>query len=437
MRVLFLTHRLPYAPNRGDRIRAFHMALVLATHADLEIVSLVHDRGEEDRADLLRALGARVTTLRTAGSRNLIRGALTLTGHRPLTHALLDAPGMAAKLRALTDARPPDVVLAYCSGMARFALEPPLARHPFVVDFVDVDSEKWRSFARGSAAPKRWLYAREARCLAQFERVAALKAHATLVVNEREGERVARLAPEAVVHVLPNGIDAARFRPPGPPVEQPRVVFCGVMNYRPNVEAVRWFARDVWPLIVARRSDAQLVIVGSNPTREVRRLAARDKTIEVTGAVDDVRVHLWRAAVSVAPLLTAQGIQNKVLEALAAGLPAVITETVSEGLPAGVRAGCFVADGADDFAGRVTHLLAMSGEARRSMAASANLTALTWDRQFADLVPILEDAAAGRKSTVARVDLSAGDGTAAAYGAGSRRSIQTSALAAAPRGSHR
>jgi polysaccharide biosynthesis protein PslH len=392
VRVLFLTHRLPYAPNRGDRIRAFHIIQALRGQVDLDIVSLVHDRDELAEAQRMRDAGFSVFATPVSKVRNYALALPQLLGRRPLTHMLLQAPGVDARLRQLADRTPPDVVLAYCSGMARFAVEPPLGGFPLVLDLVDVDSAKWAAMADSASGPMRWVYRREARCLGAFERDAAARASTTLVVNEREAETLREMAPEARVRVVPNGIDLATFRPTAPPSDSPRVVFCGVMNYAPNVEGVLWFAREVWPRVRLQRPDAQCAIVGSDPTTAVRDLARQGTGIEVTGTVPDVRRYLWESAVSVAPLKTARGVQNKVLEAVAAGLPAVVTTPVADGLPPDVLVACRAADGADDFARHVVELLNLSGDQRRRVAELADMAPLTWDHRLAALPAILSSA---------------------------------------------
>ena len=234
MRVLVLTHRLPYAPNRGDRLRVYHMLHHLRDHAEVELVSLVHDDEEATHVDEVKSFVQRVHALRVTRLRSGVNAVSALATRTPLTHALLDAPEMAATLRRIVDTNPPDVVFAYGSGMARFAMDPPLDRFPLVLDFVDVDSRKWRDMAAASSAPKSWIYRREARTLGAFEARAAERAMTSLVVNAREADNAHALAPSANVRVLANGVELGRLRPEGPPAEASRVVFCGVMSYEPN-----------------------------------------------------------------------------------------------------------------------------------------------------------------------------------------------------------
>jgi glycosyltransferase involved in cell wall biosynthesis len=236
MKVLVLTHRLPFAPNRGDRIRAFHIVKQLAARADVHVVSLVHDRTEEAHAEELRRTGVRVSTAMVPKVRNLARAGFTLQTKTPLTHVLLDAPAMQGALDRATAGWQPDVVLAYCSGVVPLALAPPLAGIPLVVDFVDVDSAKWAAFGESTSFPRSWIYRREARCLAAFEDRAVRSAFAALVVNERERDHLLRVCPGADVRVVPNGVDVETLSPGGPPSPDERVIFAAVFNYAPNAD---------------------------------------------------------------------------------------------------------------------------------------------------------------------------------------------------------
>lgn len=395
MRVLFLTHRLPYAPNRGDRARAFNILKALRAHAEVDLVSLVHSPEEASHGEQLRGLVTNLEMCPVPWLPNRIRGAIHLGSQKALTHLLLDSPAMTAALERRIREQSPDVVLAFCSSMARFAVEPPLATLPLVIDLVDVDSLKWRDLAHRSQFPMSSIYAREARLLSAFEAKIAEQAHAITVVTQREATALRDLAPGANVIVSPIGIEPSRLIPEGEASSSSDVVFCGVMDYAPNVEAAEWLAKRVWPLVLARVQFARLKIVGADPSRQVRALASAESRVDVTGTVPDVRPYLWESAVAVAPLHTARGTQTKVLEAVAAGLPCVVTQIVADGLPLDILPACSIAESPEQFADAVVGLLRREPEARRAIARRATLQSLTWETGLAPLIGALRSASLG------------------------------------------
>lgn len=397
MKVLYLSHRLPYAPNRGDRIRSFHLLEGLRAAAAVHVVSLVHDDEEAGHTGDLIARGMKVSTARVSGPWRWVRAVAGLPGSTPVTHALLDSPDLGRVIEAAVAQERPDVVVALSSGMAKFALRPPLAAIPYVLDMVDVDSEKWRALASVAAPPKSWIYGREARVLSAFEAEATARAVTTLVVNQRECDALRALAPAADVRVLRLGIDVAGFAPAAPPPPSATVVFCGIMNYEPNEAGAVWLVREVWPRVVAQRPDARLQLVGSQPSAAVRALAGPG--IEVTGRVPHTRDYMWDAAVAAAPIHTARGLQNKVLEALAAGLPVVMTTAVRNGLPDALSPAIDVTDDAAGFANALLARLAMSPADRRARANSVDLVPFSWrdpHREFVDVVRAAADSARRR-----------------------------------------
>lgn len=396
MNVLFLTHRLPYAPNRGDRVRAYFLLRTLRAHATVDVVSLVHDAAEAARTGDLDDVAASTRIARVPRARNAARSVLRLPSRHPTTHTMLDAPELHEVIETAVAARRPDVVFAYCSGMARLALESPLRDVPCVLDMVDVDSAKWSALARLTRPPMGWVYRREARVLRPFEARAARHSATTLVVTEAERDTLSRIVPDARIDVVPNGVDVDALQPRQPPADSLTVVFVGVMNYAPNEQAAVLLARDVWPLVRRRVPGARLKIVGASPSRVVSALASPADAIEVTGAVDDVRPYLWSAAVATAPIVTARGIQNKVLEAVAAGLPTVVTPNIHASLPDAIRPACVAADGAAALAEALAGLLGLTAPERRAIAGRADLRALTWERQLAPVEGLLRAAASGR-----------------------------------------
>jgi sugar transferase (PEP-CTERM/EpsH1 system associated) len=388
--VLFLSHRVPYAPNRGDRVRAFHLLRELSRWATVDVASLAHDDDEASRGPELSGIARRVLIEKVPRAGNLARALLALPTSTPTTHTMLHSK-LGSAIDSLVAAARPDVLFCFCTGIGPLVFRQSVAAIPVVLDMVDVDSEKWAALAGSSRFPRSWIYAREARVLRAFEDRIVHRAKTTLVVNERERSSLLARDAGARVQVVENGVDIDSLRPTTPPSAEPVVVFCGVMNYEPNIEAVLWFANDAWPAVLERHPQARFRIVGSSPSSAVQALNGT-RRIEVTGSVEDVRPHLWSAAVSVAPIKTSRGIQNKVLEALAAGLPTVVTPAVMDGLPGEVKPACAVSDTGDRFADEVCRLLEMQPEARRALAGSGDLQSLSWRGQLSHLEGILTGA---------------------------------------------
>ncbi len=383
IRVLYLAHRVPYAPNRGDRIRAYHSLRVLREAGiHTHVVAFAHDDAEHSSASRLGEVAESYDVLRLPAWRNKIRAGLALAGSTPLTHVLLDHPDAPALLASRVASFKPHVVIAFCSGMARLAVEPPCDALPFVLDMVDLDSAKWRDLSRTAAWPLRYVYAREATCLARFERAASDRADAVLVINQREADELSTLAPSAPVRVVSNGVDIAYFQRPSHSPRNPRVVFTAVFDYPPNEAGAIWTITDVWPKVLASHPDAELVLAGARPTPALQRLAARSPHVTVTGAVDDIRPHLWSARVAIAPLAVSRGTQNKVLEAAAADLVSVITPSVSLGLPPAVLPWCTVAESPERFAAAIVEKLATAVHA----PAGASFGDLRWESSLDPLV---------------------------------------------------
>ena len=369
----------------------YHALREITAHARVNIAALVHDEEEASHAGDLAGLAESVLTARVPHLRNVVRAMASVFGATPDPRLARFARSVPA-INELVRKNRPDVILAYCSSMARFALAPPLADIPCVIDMIDADSAKWATLARGRGMPLRWIYAREARLLGKFEVVAMQRAFTTLVVNEKERAALDALAPGSRVEVIENGVDLAAFKPPSEPEDSASVVFCGVMNYGPNEQGAVWLVREVWPLVRAVQPRARLLLVGSSPSSKVRALASDTSGVIVTGRVADVRRYLWEAAVAAAPLHVARGVQNKVLEAIAAGLPCVVTPEVAEGLPLEVVPACCIGEDHQQFASAVCDLLARTPGERRARALRADLTSLHWAERLRPLMPLLKAA---------------------------------------------
>ena len=332
MKVLYLTHRVPYAPNRGDRIRAYHILRYLKARG--VSVCLVRSPTTTRRWRRRRAARSRGCTAHRPGDTRAqpVEGRVGNRDDQPLTHVLLDSPEMRPLLETIRREWQPDVVLAFCSGMARFALEPPLdTLHSCTIWWTWTRSSGGRSPAGPGVRSVGCTGVRPTYCVIRITSDAGSASDAR---GERPGNaRALRTLDSAFTPiVLPNGVDIDTFRNQGAPAALPEVVFTGVFGYRPNEDGARWSIDHVWPRVRRSQPHAHLMLVGRGPSGALRKRARR-AGVEVTGTVPDVRPYLWRAAIAVAPLETAHGVQNKVLEAVAAGLPVVVTSAVYEGLP--------------------------------------------------------------------------------------------------------
>ncbi|MBS7812048.1 TIGR03087 family PEP-CTERM/XrtA system glycosyltransferase [Roseococcus pinisoli] len=359
-RLLFLCHRIPFPPDKGDKIRAWHMLEHLAQSWEVDLGCLVDDRADFDHVPALKRSCATVEA-RWTGSRAgaAIRAVRQLRPGRPLSLGWFHEPGLRAWTEDQLARGRHDAVFVYSSSMAPYLMgagRPGLRR---ILDMVDVDSEKWRAYADAGRAPMRQVWAREARTLLAFERAAAADFDCSLFVSEAEAAHFAALAPECAGRVdhVDNGVALGRFDPARRTDRPfsgraPTIVFTGTMDYRPNIEAVSWFAREVMPML----SEAEFHIVGANPTAAVRALA-QQRGVHVTGTVPDVRPYLAHAAVVVAPLRIARGIQNKVLEAMAMARPVVASPEAFEGVRARAGRDILVAEGALETARRIREVL--------------------------------------------------------------------------------
>jgi len=261
----------------------------------------------------------------------------------------------------------PRNIFVFCSAMAPYAM--PYAReNRIVLDMVDVDSEKWRAYAENSAWPMNLLYARESRALLSLERRSAMACERSFFVSQAEADTFLRAAPETSGRVshFQNGVDLDYFNPARDfsnpfPSETLPIVFTGTMDYRPNIEAVRWFAEEAFPIVRRAHPKAEFWIVGANPSSRVAKLAHKP-AVRVTGRVPDVRHYLANAACVVAPLHVARGLQNKMLEAMAMARPVVATPAAFEGLSALAGRDALIAETPSAFAQAVISV--MAGEVR-------------------------------------------------------------------------
>lgn len=393
--ILFLCHRIPFPPDRGDKIRSYHLLKRLAEIAPVHVGCFADDARDMSFAPDMAALAASQCILMRDRSR-LAAGLLGLAKGQPLLVSLFDHPELHRWVARTIEQRPIAAVVAYSAQMAHFVPVLPEGMR-FFMDFVDFDSAKYAAYGAQGSGPMAWINRREGRVLLDFEKSVAARADVCAFVSEAEAAlfRAASGQGRDKVIAMENGVALDYFDPQAdfPVVERqdgPLLVFTGQMDYRPNVEAVESFARESLPAIRAAHPQARFAIVGRNPAGPVQALADVPGVI-VTGAVPDVRGWLAAADVVVAPLRIARGIQNKVLEAMAMARPVVASPQAAEGIDAQDGVHFLIAATPADEASRINALLAdRAGADRLAKAARARMEQrYRWSARLADLPGLL------------------------------------------------
>lgn len=382
--LLYLVHRLPYPPNKGDKVRSFHLLKHLAAKHRVFLGTFIDDPQDEAYVEKLPEYcsGMHIARLsprmaRIGSLKGLISGeALTLPYYR-------DA-ALQSWIDKTISEQSIDAAIVFSSAMAQYLQSH--AQLKTLVDFCDVDSAKWTQYATTHRWPLSWVYRREGERLLDFERQVASGAAHSFFVTENETELFLSSAPECRgrVSAMCNGVDAEFFSPehdlPSPYRDgEIPLVFTGAMDYWPNVDAVKWFVEEILPALLARRPDLCFYIVGRSPTAAVQELAG--ERVVVTGTVPDVRPYLKHAEVVVAPLRIARGIQNKVLEAMAMAQPVVVARGCGEAVDAVPGTDLVLADDVKDYVEQVSALLA-SPEKRSQIGSAARQRVLrrySWD----------------------------------------------------------
>jgi sugar transferase (PEP-CTERM/EpsH1 system associated) len=361
--ILFLAHRVPYPPDRGDKIRGFNILNFLAARRRVHLIAFADDAKDlQHDAALAQFAGGRSIVWR--GKSRAVAAVQALLRRKPVSLTAFDDPQVHAAVAAMLERENIEAIYVFSGQMAQYLPRDANAR--VIMDFVDMDSAKFAAYGTGARGPKAWMMRRESRLLASFERDVAAHVDASLFVSEAEAALFRKVTGASQVFAVENGVDTAFFDPSGafdrPAASGPLIVFTGQMDYSPNIEAVQWFAATIFPMIRTGHPDARFAIVGRAPTDAVTALDVLPG-VSVTGEVADVRGWLAAASVVVAPLKLARGVQNKVLEAMAMARPVVASLAAAEGIDHGgtIRVGAT----ADDIAAEIGALLADARAAER------------------------------------------------------------------------
>ncbi len=397
--LLFLCHRIPYPPNKGDKIRAWNLLRHLAAEFDVHLATFVDDSADWEHTDTLRELCASVFFAPLIPWRATVASvsgfatgeALSLPYYRSAGAALAEWVATCADREKISHA------MVYSSAMAQFLPgtrgKPGADIARKVIDFVDVDSDKWLQYAAHKPWPLSWVYRREGQRLLDCERALAAQFDHGLFVSSAEAALFRRLAPETAHKIshYNNGVDTAYFCPdptvPDPFEGAPTLVFTGAMDYWPNVDAVVHFAEEIFPLL-QQASALRLCIVGGNPTDRVRALQ-KNPGVQVTGRVTDVRPYLQHALAAIAPMRLARGVQNKVLEGMAMAKPVLVSALGLEGIDARAGEHLLLAENADDYARHLQALNQGEHDALGLRARDYVIRNFNWDDNLPEVALLL------------------------------------------------
>jgi sugar transferase (PEP-CTERM/EpsH1 system associated) len=376
-KILYLCHRIPYPPNKGDKIRSFNLLKALSEQYEVHLGCFIDDDFDYQYVDKLAQWCVDYKCRPQKKWRAKLKGLTSFLTGQPITIPYYSDVQLQRWVDHTLEKYQIDTVVVFSSSMAQFVDKPQYRHLHRVIDFVDVDSDKWRQYAENHGGIMRGVYQREHRLLQNVERQYCEHFDRSLFVSPDEAELFRTLMPEELaskIHPLLNGVDIRFFDPSLPlaaaefELDKPYIVFTGAMDYWANVDAVCWFVEHVWPGILQQHPTLHFMIVGGNPSTEVKELAKKPGIV-VTGRVEDVRPYIHNALLVVAPLRIARGIQNKVLEAMAMNKIVIATAMAMEGINAPESGWLKQTDAATEF---TTHVL------ESLSAPSENIAARQW-----------------------------------------------------------
>lgn len=402
MKILYLAQRLPFPPNKGEKIRTFHQIQRLAQLGHQVDVASPQEQ-EQDTAQgtqLATITQGNILLAAKPGKTSLLIG---LIKGEPLSVSNFYSTELQQQIDQYLTANPVDAIICTSSAMAAYVFKSrtlaSLSQQPkLIMDFMDLDSDKWAQYAATAKPPMKWVYQREARLIGQYEERIYHQFDTSIFISQAEVDLFARRLGNAdKLLVVSNGVNTEEFCPPDSRTsvsgESLHMLFTGVMDYLPNEDAVSWFVQEAWDELKAKYPTATFTIVGMNPSKKVMQLGEKPG-VKITGFVDDVMPYFNQANLFVAPFRLARGVQNKVLQAFACGLPTITTSMGIEGINAQDRDNVIIANdipsilkAIDQLAGAPEHAVQIGKNARRLLEQD-----FSWESRLAPLCNILATA---------------------------------------------
>ncbi|WP_133470507.1 TIGR03087 family PEP-CTERM/XrtA system glycosyltransferase [Paraglaciecola marina] len=362
MNILFLSHRVPFPPNKGEKIRTFNQLKFLGDSG--HNIHVLAPFEEEQELDFFKTLEQQYCQVADGVklSNKLLRLSTGLVKGKALSVANFYSKNLQQTFDKLVKNKKFDAIVCTASSMAEYIFKSHwLAENPcpaLLMDFMDLDSDKWRQYSERSTLPMKWVYQRETRLISKFEINIAERFDACFFITNTEKELFNKGAPNTDnIFAVENGMDTQTFKPALLPIhsEQPVLLFTGVMNYAPNVDAVVWFVENAWSQVLAKWPEAKFYIVGMSPSDKVNNLS-KQKGIIVTGFVDDILPYFHQATIFIGPFRIARGVQNKVLQAFACGIPVISTKMGAEGIRCKDKESILLANTPEDFINEIATL---------------------------------------------------------------------------------
>jgi sugar transferase (PEP-CTERM/EpsH1 system associated) len=388
--ILFLAHRVPYPPDKGDRIRTFHILRYLACRASIHLACLADEPVTEEATRALSGICRRLHIVPLGKKVRVLRAFGSLLCRRSITQGAFSSASMRQIVRQWAQETKFHAAMTSASSMVPYLRLPELFNVPAVVDLMDVDSEKWLDYARARSWPLSWVFRTEGGRLRQLEQDLRHWARAAVLVSQAEADLFRSFCSWEEIHPITNGVDLHYFQPEANPASAEGCVFVGALDYYPNVDAAVWFCREVWPCVHRSHPQSKFLLVGRQPTAAVRRLADLPG-VQLVGQVPDVRPHVSKAAVVVAPLRIARGLQNKVLEALAMGKAVVAAPAALAALQTQPGVHLLEASSAEEWIQAVVNLMEHEGLRRALGTAGRQYVEAhhAWDRCLQPLTDLL------------------------------------------------
>lgn len=389
MNILYVCHRFPFPPKRGGKIRPFNMIRHLSRDHRVTVASLVRSAEEAREGEGIAPHCAAYEMGRVHNPTQALRMVARLPTATPSSMGFFYSRDLARRIRALLARERFDLIFVHCSSVAQYVRN--VRGIPKVLDFGDMDSQKWLEYARYKPFPLSWGYWLEGTKLMREEKALARKFDMCTATTRAEWETLVSYGVEVDTDWFPNGVDAEYFAPSAEPYDADTISFVGRMDYYPNQECMFDFCANTLPLLRARRPDVKLLIVGADPSPRVQALGGLPG-VTVTGSVPDVRPYVRSSAAMVAPLNIARGTQNKILEAMAMGVPVVASRAAAGGVDARAKQHFLVAGDPRDYANALLSVLENPQE-RARLAESGRMRMLShhsWAHSMERLDGIIE-----------------------------------------------